>query len=144
MRHGRAVLGRHAGPGGKESSERAVEVRPSRSRPSLDHDEAVGREDERRDLGAELLGRAERSAVQPRLLRVAGPQGDLDLQLRAPARTRQLDSRGLPTEPDELPVVTTTRRKALRADVQRLEQVRLAGTVPADGQDEPRRQLQLE
>jgi hypothetical protein len=144
LRHGCAVLGRHAGPGGKKPSECAVEVRPSRSRPSLDHDEAVGRENERRDLGAKLLGRAERSAVQPRLLRVAGPQGDLDLQLRARARTRQLDPRGLRAEPDELGVVATTRRKALRADVQRLEQVRLAGAVPADSEDEPRRQLQLE
>ena len=48
LRHGRAVLGRDAGPRRKQPPQRTVEVRAPRGRPALDHDEAVRREDERR------------------------------------------------------------------------------------------------
>ena len=52
LRHGRAVLGRHAGPGGKQAPQSTVEVRPPSGWAALDDDEAIGREHERRDLGA--------------------------------------------------------------------------------------------
>jgi len=48
------------------------------------------------------------------------------------------------TEADQLGVVARAWREALRADVQRLEQVRLADAVRPDRKNEPRLQLQLE
>ena len=61
----------------------AVEVRSPGSRPSFDDDEAVRREDERRDLGAELFGRAQVAPFSC-LLRIAGAKGDLDLEPEPP------------------------------------------------------------
>jgi hypothetical protein len=144
LRHGRAVLGRHAGPGGKQAPKSTVEVRPPGSRASLDDDETVGREHERRDLGAKLFGRPKDCPVQASLPRIARAERDLDLQPRAGARAGQLDSRGLRAEANELGIVPAARREALRPDVDRLEQIRLARAVAADGQQEPGRQLQLE
>ena len=60
------VLERQRRPARQQPAERAVEVRAARRGAALDDGEAVGREDERRDLGAELLGRAQRRAVQLR------------------------------------------------------------------------------
>jgi hypothetical protein len=144
LRHGRAVLGRHTRTGRKEPPQSAVEVRPPRSRPSLDDDEAVRREDERRDLRAELFGCAKGCAVQSSLLRIAGAKSDLDLEPGAAPGAAQLDPRGLGAEANELSIVPAPRREALRPDVERLEQIRLARAVPADRQYEPRGQLQLE
>ena len=144
MRHRRAVLGRHAGPGGKQAPQSTVEVRPPGGRPALDNDETVGREHERRDLRAKLFGRAQGCAVQSSLPRIARAERDLNLQPRAGPRARQLDSRGLRAEANELRIVAASRRETLRSDVDRLEQIRLARAVPADGQQEPGGQLQLE
>ena len=83
-------------------------------------------------------------AVQRRALRLARRRRDLDLQPRAGAIAGQLDSARLRAEADELGIVPASRREALRPDVDRLEQVRLARAVPADGQHEPGGQLQLE
>ena len=47
-------------------------------------------------------------------------------------------------ETNELRVVAAARRETLRADVQRLEQVRLAGAVLTDREHDPRLQIQLE
>jgi hypothetical protein len=40
-------------------------------------------------------------------------------------------------EADELRVAARARREALRAEVQRLEQIRLAGAVLANDEDDP-------
>src|SRR5205807_5499325 len=54
------------------------------------------------------------------------------------------DTGGLLSEADQLRVLARPRREALRADVQRPEQVRLAGAVRTDEEDEPVRQPQLQ
>jgi hypothetical protein len=48
----------------------------------------------------------------------------------------QLDARSGLAEADQLRVVARARREALRRDVQCLEQVRLAGAVPADNEND--------
>jgi hypothetical protein len=48
------------------------------------------------------------------------------------------------TEANQLCVGPRPRRKTLRADVQRLEQIRLAGAVRAGDEDEARFELQVE
>jgi hypothetical protein len=47
-------------------------------------------------------------------------------------------------EADQLPVGAGPGREALRADVERLEQVRLAGAVLADDEDDARPEVELE
>ena len=56
----------------------------------------------------------------------------------------ELHARGLGAEADQLRVGTCARREALRPDVERLEQVRLAGPVRTDHEHEPGLQLELE
>jgi hypothetical protein len=51
---------------------------------------------------------------------------------------------GVLAEADQLGVVTGPRREALRCQVQRLEQVRLADPVPADDENDPRREAEIE
>ena len=68
-------------PGPEEPAERAVEVRAARGRAALDDDEPVRREDERRNLRAQLLGRTERRAVELGPLRLARPKRELDLEV---------------------------------------------------------------
>jgi hypothetical protein len=133
-----------AGPRREETAERAVEVRAACGRAAFHHHEPVGREDERRDLCAQLLGRAERGAVHARLLCISRAQGHLDLEPPGAQSACQLDPGGLGPEADELRVVAAPRREALRADVQRLEQVRLARPVLTDGEHEPGLEAQLE
>jgi len=47
-------------------------------------------------------------------------------------------------EADELALGTRARREPLRAEVERLEQVRLADAVVADDEHEPRREAEVE
>jgi len=56
----------------------------------------------------------------------------------AVAATAHGDARHRLAEADELRIGARPRREPLRADVQRLEQVRLADTVRADRENEPR------
>ena len=65
LRDGRAVIRRSCARAGDSRPSDAVEVRAARRRRALDDAEAVRGEDERRGLGAQLLGRAQRRAVQP-------------------------------------------------------------------------------
>ena len=58
----------------------AVEVRPPSGRPALDDHQAVGREDERRHLTAQLLGCAQTCAVQGRPLPAADLQRHLEIE----------------------------------------------------------------
>ena len=106
--------------------------------------DAVGRKDERRNLAAELLGGAQRSTVQLRPLPLAGPQRHLQLETRPAALAMQHDASGVLAEPEELCVRPRAWREPLRPDVQRLEQVRLAGAVRPDDQDEPRLEVEFE
>jgi hypothetical protein len=54
------------------------------------------------------------------------------------------DCRGRLVEPDQVPLRPRTRREALRADVERLEEVRLAGPVLADHEDDSGCQREVE
>jgi hypothetical protein len=47
-------------------------------------------------------------------------------------------------EADQLSILTRPRREPLRADMQRLEQVRLADAVWPDGENDPVRERQVE
>src|SRR5207249_4438647 len=120
----RAVLGWEPGAGWREPAERPVEVGAPGGRPALHHGQAIGREHERRELRAQLLGRAEVRAVQPRALLRADEH--LGLRRGGPASPVQRHTRRLLAEADQLRLVPRTRREALRAYVQRLEEVRLA------------------
>src|SRR5207245_2733234 len=81
-------------------------------------------------LRAQLLGRAQVGAVQPRPLLPADQH--LALRGRRAAAAVQRHAGRLLAEPDQLRLVARPRREALRAHVQRLEQVRLANAVLAD------------
>ena len=132
---------------------RAGKTRPStRSKyarraagPALDDREPVRREDERRELAAQRLRRRQPRAVQPRLLRLALAQRHRCLDRRRrrgvpPPTTRAAVS----PKRISCAVVTRARREALRREVQRLEQVRLADTVSADDQHDPGREVEVE
>jgi hypothetical protein len=56
----------------------------------------------------------------------------------------QRDRRATLAESDQLRVRPRSRREALRADVQRLEQVRLAGAVLTDEEDDAGSQVEIE
>ena len=135
----RAVLGRQRRAAGEQPAEHAVEVRAPGGGPALHDRESVGREDERRRprrAAARRLAAARRSAR--RACRSPSSSVDLELEPRAgrgrPASAIRAASRA---EADELRVGPRPRREALRPDVQRLEQVRLAGAVRPDGEHEP-------
>ena len=76
----RAVLDRQRGSRREEPAEDAVEVGAARGGPGLHDGEPVRREDERRDLCAQLLRGPQRRAVQLRLLALAAAEGQLELQ----------------------------------------------------------------
>jgi len=67
-----------------------------------------------------------------------------DLERGRRSRPVDDDARGRLPELDQLAVGASPRREALGGDMQRLEQVRLAGAVRADDQNDPRLQLQVE
>jgi hypothetical protein len=54
------------------------------------------------------------------------------------------NARGGFAEPDQLTVVACARREALRREVERLEQVRLADAVAADDENDPGREVEVE
>ena len=56
----------------------------------------------------------------------------------------QRDARAALAEADQLPVRARPRREALRADVQRLEQVRLARAVLPDDEHDARLEVEVE
>src|SRR5205085_7624346 len=90
------------------------------------------------------LRRAERRAVQPRSLRLAAPEYDLERERRPGARALERNPRGRLAEADQLRVRARPRREALRSHVQRLEQVRLPRAVRPDDEHEPRLEPDLE
>ena len=138
LSHGRRVLGRDVRPRRLKPHKHSVEVRASRRRPALDDRETVGREDERLDLAAKLLGRREPRAVQRPALRGGRRERDADVERRLTAPTGKRDSRSRRAEADQLRVDARARREPLRSDVQGLEQVRLARAVRADDEHDAR------
>ena len=145
LRERGAVRGRQARARRQQAAQRAVDVRAAYGGAALDDREPVGREDERRDLRPQLLGRAQRRAVHGCALRRTGAERDLELDRdRRRAPTAQRHPGGALAEADQLRVGARARREALRADVQRLEQVRLAGAVRPDDEHEPRLEVEVE
>src|SRR5581483_6061716 len=138
------IVGRDRAARRKQPSRGAIEVRPAHGRAALDDREPVGGEDQRGALASELLGRTETGAVDLGTLPFASAERDVDPHVRAAACAGETDPGSLLPEADQLRVGPRARREALGADVKRLEQVRLAGAVRADGQDETRTQRQLE
>ena len=61
-----------------------------------------------------------------------------------PRRAGEFDSRRALAEANQLRVVSCAGREPLRGDVQRLEQVRLAGAVSTDHEDDPLREVEVE
>ena len=139
------VVDREVRAGRVEPAERAVDVGPPGGRAPLDDDEPVGGEDERRELAAELLRRAERGAVETRPLAARSALRTTETVTgTAPLRPASSIAGGRRAVPDQLRVRARARREALRADVERLEQVRLAGAVRAGDEDEPRLERELQ
>ena len=130
---------------GRRRPSDAVEVRAARGGPALHDREPIGREDERRDLRAQLLGRrgAARRSASPASL--PGLQRDLELDRRGRrCHRRARPASQPPPRRIELRVRPRPRRETLRADVQRLEQVRLARSVGAGDEHEAGHELELE
>jgi hypothetical protein len=144
LRDSGTVFDRQPGAGGDEPPQRAIEVRTSRRGPALDHDEPVRREDECGDLRAQLLGRAYRRPVQAGALALPRLQRHLELDRHTAAHSAERNPARLLPEADQLRIGARARREALRADVQRLEQVRLAGPVPPHHEHESRLEAEVE
>src|SRR5579884_2408626 len=144
LRDRSAVVRRKLGACGCEAGEDAVEVRTPRGRRTLDDAEPVGREDERDGLCAKLLRSAKTGPVQGRGLAGTGLEGDLDVDRHRTASAVDADSRAALAETNELRVAARPGRKALRAHVERLEEVRLADSVRTHGEHEAGTKLQRE
>src|SRR5205823_4946477 len=80
LRERGAVFSREGGLSGRAATEGAIKVRPSRRGATLDDDQPVRREDKRRHLTAELLGRLEPGPVQRRALGGAGVENHVHLE----------------------------------------------------------------
>ena len=138
------IGGRHVRARGERPREHAVEVRATGRWAALDHREPVRRERECVQTGAQLFRGREGGAVPPDPLRLAC--GDPDLRLDRDRAAAAGDPREslLRATADDLAVLTRPEREPLRREVHRLEQVRLAGAVPARDEDEPWLELELE
>jgi class 3 adenylate cyclase len=75
---------------------------------------------------------------------VPGAQRDLEVDRCDSTLTPKRDPRRVLAESDHLRIRARARRETLRADVERLQQVRLARAVRADGQDETRLEVEIE
>jgi hypothetical protein len=69
---------------------------------------------------------------------------DVQLERNAGSITLQPNPGSLLAEPDQLRICPGAWREPLGRDVQRLEEIRLAGAVRADEQDEPGLEGELE
>ena len=145
LRERREVVLRHAGARRAEPAEHAVEVRAAGGRPALDDGQPVGREDERRDLASQRLGRRQpsRRSAAPPSPGPAAASREISTASRRACRRRRRAPRRL-AEADQLRVLARARREALRRDVQRLEQVRLADAVRPDDEHDAGRERELE
>src|SRR5262249_30336119 len=113
-------------------------------RAALHDRQPVGCEDERRELTPKRLGRGKPRAVELRRLR--GTRCELDPYAVPDTGPRelQLHRRRLVALADHARVAARPGREALRAEMDRLEQARLAGAVLAGHEDDTRRECELE
>jgi len=137
------VLGK-AAASRKEPRERTIEVGAPYCRASLDDGEPVRREDERRELAAQGLRRGEPCPVELGDLAGAGRKLHAHAVADAGAREVQLHGGRLLAVADQPCVASRSRREALRADMDGLEEARLAGAVLARHEHDPGRELELE
>ena len=130
---------------GSSAAERPVEVRAPHRGPALDDREPVGREDECRQLAPQLLRRRAPRAVELGALRPRRRERHLHLRT-ARRRACRADAIAAASAPKRTSCASDPgpRREALRADVQRLEQVRLAGAVRRRPRARARLQRELE
>ena len=144
LREGAAVLAWKGRAGRKDAAQHPVDVGPADGGTALDHGEAVRHEDERREAQAELFCRVERRAVQPDALALT--RGDRHLRIDGSACLGALEPhpRRLIAEANETGLRARPRGEPLRADVQRLEEVRLTDAVRADHDDEAFAKLEIE
>ena len=83
-------------------------------------------------------------AVEPDRPRIAAREDGVGLDCVRAARALERDPCRIRAEADHLHVSAGARREPLRPDVQRLEEVRLPGTVRPVQQDDTRHELELE
>src|SRR6266536_3101271 len=102
---------------GCQPAEHAIEIGTANGRAAFDDRKSIRGEHERRNLGAQLLRRAQRCTVQFCPLSFTELDRHFQLDVRASARTTQCDSACLLAEPDELRIGARSRGEALRANV---------------------------
>ena len=142
--HGARVVVPERRPGRKQAAECAIEVGAPGGGCPLHDRETVRREDERRELVPQPLGRSEVLPVQRDAARLTACENHVRLERSLAERALQRDSPGRGAEADHLCVAAGTRREALGADVKSLEQIRLPRAVRAVQEHHSRRQLELE
>ena len=116
--------------GGPARSDDLVDVRAAQRRRALDELQAVGHEDADERAHLDVDEALDEDAVGLQALRLARAEADRQL-VRAALAVAQvdLDACGGGVEADDLALVGGAARAAGAAEVQRLEQVRLAGAV---------------
>jgi hypothetical protein len=144
LRERTAVLAGQAGLRGLDAAEHAVDVGAADRRTALHDSKSIRYEDERGEARAELLGRGGRRAVETNPLALAERHRHLRPHRRAALAAHEADARGLLAEADEPRLGPCARREPLGADVDRLEQVRLADAVRAYDDDQPGLEVKLE
>jgi hypothetical protein len=111
-------------------------VCPAQRRGAEDELEPVGQEDGDERAGARADQRLDRGTVRPQALGLAGLEADRHLVAAEPVLAEELGAGELGTEADDLTLVRGPARARRAGEVDRLQQVRLAGAVAAgdDGQ----------
>ena len=141
LRERREVLLRQPGPRGPRGGRaRGRSTRGAPAGPPFTTASRSGVKTSVDDLASQRLGRRQPGAVQPRLLRLPWREASPRARSATPARVPSTPTRAAAcAEADQLRVLPGPRREALRPDVERLEQVRLAGAVRPDDEDDARR-----
>jgi hypothetical protein len=114
-----------------------IEVRAPSSGPPLTTTSRSGVKTSVETSRAQLLRGSEQPRPFSRAFFASPGLSVTSISSRNPPRRRAARSARVCAEADELRVVRRPRREALRPDVERLEQVRLAGAVRPDRQHEP-------
>jgi hypothetical protein len=144
LRKRACVLGRKLGTRRIEAAEHSIEVRPPNDRATLDDSEAIRRECKCSEADAQLVPARQKGAVQLDPLWRGGGDVDLGLERRACFLSRQADPCGRLPEAHKPWLRARARRKPLRSDMERLEQVRLPDPVRARHEHYTRNEGELE
>src|SRR5262249_39076116 len=104
LRERSSVIGGQLGACRRQATERPVEVRTTHGGAAPDDGETVRRENERGDLGAQLLRRTQRRTVQLRALSLAHLKRQLQLDRGIAALSAERDATRALAEPHELRV----------------------------------------